>query len=89
MNLDKLLKKAIEEKENKKSGNIDIQTFRLFLNFGTRVAIIYLLFIFLIGKYLAKALNYNNLYSLAIIIATIVNIYLLIDTIKKIKNKKN
>ncbi len=87
--LNNLLKSAIikESKEKQKSKEIDTKTPYLFISLGIRLLLIYLFFIFTIGKFLAKILNFNNLYFLAIILATIVNIYIIKDLIKKNKNK--
>lgn len=87
--LNNLLKSAIikESKEKQKSKEIDTKTPYLFISLGIRFLLIYLFFIFTIGKFLAKILNFNNLYFLAIILATIVNIYIIKDLIKKNKNK--
>lgn len=87
--LNNLLKSAIikESKEKQKSKEIDTKTPYLFISLGIRLLLIYLFFIFTIGNFLAKILNFNNLYFLAIIIATIVNIYIIKDLIKKNKNK--
>lgn len=87
--LNNLLKKAIikESKEKQKSKEIDTKTPYLFISLGIRLLLIYLFFIFTIGNFLAKILNFNNLYFLSIIIATIVNIYIIKDLIKKNKNK--
>lgn len=87
--LNNLLKSAIikESKEKQKSKEIDAKTPYLFISLGIRLLLIYLFFIFTIGKVLAKILNFNNLYFLSIIIATIVNIYIIKDLIKKNKNK--
>lgn len=87
--LNNLLKSAIikESKEKQKSKEIDTKTPYLFISLGIRFLLIYLFFIFTIGNFLAKILNFNNLYFLAIILATIVNIYIIKDLIKKNKNK--
>lgn len=87
--LNNLLKSAIikESKEKQKSKEIDTKTPYLFISLGIRLLLIYLFFIFTIGNFLAKILNFNNLYFLAIILATIVNIYIIKDLIKKNKNK--
>ena len=87
--LNNLLKSAIikESKEKQKSKEIDTKTPYLFISLGIRLLLIYLFFIFTIGNFLAKILNFNNLYFLSIIIATIVNIYIIKDLIKKNKNK--
>lgn len=87
--LNNLLKSAIikESKEKQKSKEIDTKTPYLFISLGIRLLLIYLFFIFTIGNFLAKILNFNNLYFISIIIATIVNIYIIKDLIKKNKNK--
>lgn len=87
--LNNLLKSAIikESKEKQKSKEIDTKIPYLFISLGIRLLLIYLFFIFTIGNFLAKILNFNNLYFLAIILATIVNIYIIKDLIKKNKNK--
>lgn len=86
--LNNLLKKAIikENKEKQKSKEIDTKTPYLFISLGIRLLLIYLFFIFAIGKFLAKMIGYNNLFFTAIILATIVNIYIIKDLIKKNKN---
>ena len=86
--LNNLLKKAIikENKEKQKSKEIDTRTPYLFISLGIRILLIYLFFIFVIGKFLAKMIGYNNLFFTSIILATIVNIYIIKDLIKKNKN---
>lgn len=86
--LNNLLKKAIikENKEKQKSKEIDTKTPYLFISLGIRLLLIYLFFIFVIGKFLAKMIGYNNLFFTAIILATMVNIYIIKDLIKKNKN---
>ncbi len=86
--LNNLLKKAIikENKEKQKSKEIDTKTPYLFISLGIRLLLIYLFFIFVIGKFFAKMIGYNNLFFTAIILATIVNIYIIKDLIKKNKN---
>lgn len=86
--LNNLLKKAIikEHKEKQKNREIDTKTPYLFISLGIRLLLIYLFFIFVIGKFLAKMIGYNNLFFTAIILATIVNIYIIKDLISKNKN---
>lgn len=87
MILDDLLKEAVNEKEKKNNNEnnreIDIRTNYLFVSFGTRMVLVYLFFIIVIGQKFANFLNLKDLYLVSIVLATIVNIYMIIDLIKK------
>ncbi len=87
MNLNDLLKKTIKNKKESPSKNINLQIIQMYILLGTRIVLIYLFFIFLIGKYIAKLFGYNNLYFTSIIIATIINFYIIFEVIEKSKNK--
>ena len=64
MILDDLLKEAIEKKEKKNDKNsnreIDIRTNYLFVSFGTRMVLVYLFFIIVIGQKFAHFLNLKD-----------------------------
>ncbi len=87
MILDDLLKEAVNEKEKKNNNEnnreIDIRTNYLFVSFGTRMVLVYLFFIIVIGQKFAHFLNLKDLYFVSIVLATIVNVYMIIDLIKK------
>lgn len=83
--LNNLLKKAIIDKGKTKHRDINVKTNYLFISLGIRIMMIYLFFIFLVGKYLAILLNLNDLYLFSVFIATIINIYIIRDVIKKNK----
>lgn len=84
MNLNDLMQKAVKEKKENPNKNIDIKKFSAFLYLGTRIILIYLFFIFFVGKFLANSLKYDNLFLLAIILATLTNMYIVYITIKQI-----
>lgn len=86
MNLDDLMKKVIVNKKDKK--NIDFNFVNICMTIGVRIILNYLFFIFFIGKFLAKVFKFNNLYFTSIILATIYNILITVNTIK-VLNKKN
>ncbi len=81
--LEKTIRK--EEKEKKKSKNIDVRSGYLFVSLGTRISMIYLFFIFVIGKYLAQYFKSNNFYLISIALATIINVYIIINMLKNNK----
>ncbi len=87
MNLNDLMKKAIKNKNDNKNNEVNIKKAQIFLLLGTRIILIYLMFIFLVGKYIAQLLGYNNLYFLSVLIATLFNIYVIVEAIKQFKNK--
>lgn len=83
MKLNESLEKIANKKKDNPDKNVNIKNIQVFSSLGIRTILIYLFFIFLVGKVLAEFLGYNNLYLVSIIIATIVNIYIIFDTFKK------
>lgn len=89
MSLNELMKKVIDKYSTNTNKNISIRKMQLMISLGTRIIIIYLLFIFTVGKHLAKYLGYNNLYFVSILMATLVNIKIVFDVVKYYRSSKN
>ena len=53
-----------------------------------QIALVYIIFIYLIGNVLASLVGVNNLYLLAVILGTIANINSVIKIIRGLKNVK-
>lgn len=83
MKLNESLEKIASKKKVNPDKNISIKNIQVFSSLGIRTVLIYLFFIFVVGKFLAEAFDCDNFYLVSIIIATVVNIYLLFDTLKK------
>jgi len=84
---DELLKRTIKDKSKVSNKNIDTSKIQLIISLGIRVILIYIFFIFFIGKYIAIALGFSNLYFISIILGTIVNAYIIFDVFKKYLKK--
>lgn len=85
--LNDLMNKMIKKEINNKTKNreVNFSNITLIMTLGIRIILIYLLFIFLVGKYTAELLGYNNLYFLSIILATLCNVYIIYQVIKDLK----
>jgi len=85
--LNKKLEETIKKEEEPKE-EINVKPFISMFSFGIQIALVYLIFIYLVGHLLALLLKVDNLYFIAIVLATIANISSLIKIIKGIKNGK-
>ncbi|MDR3289865.1 MAG: hypothetical protein LBT02_01120 [Rickettsiales bacterium] len=83
--LKKMLEKEIkrDEKNVGKKKDVDIFFAKKVLSIGTTVIINYLLCIFFIGNKMAKYMKHDNLYLLALVIGTIINIVFVWKIFKK------
>lgn len=86
-----LLNKELEEKIKKQEEpkkEINIKPLFFLISLGVQIALVYLIFIYLIGNVLALLLGINNLYFLAIVLGTIANVNSIIKVVKGLKNVK-
>lgn len=87
MSLNKLLKKAIRDRNRETDKNVDINKMQLLISLGIRIVIIYVFFIFFIGKYIANILGFTDLYFISILLGTFTNIYIVFEVFKKYLKK--
>ena len=83
MNLNDILKKTIKDKNEEVDKNINISKIQLLVSLGIRIVLIYMLFIFFVGKYIANILGFKNLYFVSIILGTLANVYIVFEILKK------
>ncbi len=87
MNLNDILKKTIKDKNEEADKNINISKIQLLISLGIRIVLIYMLFIFFVGKYIANILGFTNLYFVSIILGTLANVYIVFEILKKYLKK--
>ena len=87
MNLNDILKKTIKDKNEEADKNINISKIQLLVSLGIRIVLIYMLFIFFVGKYIANILGFTNLYFVSIILGTLTNVYIVFEILKKYLKK--
>ena len=87
MNLNDILKKTIKDKNEEADKNINISKIQLLISLGIRIVLIYMHFIFFVGKYIANILGFTNLYFVSIILGTLANVYIVFEILKKYLKK--
>lgn len=87
MSLNDLLKKAIKDRSKEIDKNVNVNKIQLLISLGIRIILIYMFFIFFIGKYIANILGFTNLYFISILLGTLTNIYIVFEVFKKYLRK--